>query len=213
MEVCAVQYPGRADRLDEPLIDDTGRARTGRRGRDGAVAGPARWRCSGTAWARWSRTRRRACWPHGRCRPAHLFVSAARAPHDHGKADEETFHDKDDDVLVAEMVRIGGDDATLLNNLELRSLVLPYVRNDFRLVETYHHRSGQLLDLPITALAGVADPLVTPTEMRKWAELTSGDFGLHEFPGDHFYSSSQEKAVLSIIAGCIGSAVPRKVGG
>ncbi|MEV5705531.1 alpha/beta fold hydrolase [Actinoallomurus sp. NPDC052274] len=201
VEVHIAEYPGRADRLFEPLVDDAGQVAR-------AVAealGPLLDRpvalFGHSMGATIAYETARLLTAHG-TPPTHLFVSASHAAHDRpSRSAKDVLHDKDDDALVAGLVRLGGTDARALADPELRELVLPYVRSDFRLLEGYRHEPGPLLDLPITAFAADADPVVTPAQVQRWAELTTGEFTLRVHPGDHFYVVPRRDAVLAEIQG------------
>ncbi|MEV4259162.1 thioesterase domain-containing protein, partial [Spirillospora sp. NPDC049652] len=101
----------------------------------------------------------------------------------------------------AEMVALGGTDAAAMRDPDLRALVLPYVRNDFALVEGYRPderagRDGPPLDVPVTAIVGDADGNVTAEQAGRWRETTSAGFALKVLPGDHFYLQEQRDAVV-----------------
>jgi len=96
-------------------------------------------------------------------------------------------------------VRLGGTDAEVLQEPELRELVLPYVRNDFALIENYVHRPGTRLTVPVTTIIGDADPHVTEAQAKKWADLTDGPFALKVLEGGHFYLTEQQRQVIDEI--------------
>jgi surfactin synthase thioesterase subunit len=199
-ELHIVEYPGRADRLFEPLVGDARRlaeavadALPPLRDRPVALFGHSMGATVAYETARLLTARG--------VPPVHLFVSASRAAHDRPGRTEghEILHDKDDETFVAALIRLGGADAQALAVSELREIVLPYIRNDFRLIATYRHEPGTPLALPITALAGEADPIVTPAETKRWADLTTGEFTHRVFPGDHFYLVQHRDAVLALV--------------
>ncbi|REE94965.1 thioesterase II family protein [Thermomonospora umbrina] len=186
VEVHAVQYPGRADRLAEPLVDDAHRLARLIAGsmaplmdRPAALFGHSMGALVAYETARLLEERGVA--------PVHLFVSAARPPHRRGRREEDRVADRDDDGVIAALTALGGTDAVVLADPEMRDLVLPYVRNDFRLVEEYERRPGPGLSTPITALVGDSDPHVGEEDARGWAEVTDGGFALRVLEGDHFY--------------------------
>ncbi|QXJ20419.1 thioesterase [Actinomadura graeca] len=195
VEVHAVQYPGRADRLGEPLVRDALRlagliagAMAPLLDRPAALFGHSMGAVLSYEVARLLQEQGAA--------PVHLFASGARPPHDRG---DDRVAGEDDDALVAEMVRLGGSDAEALRDPELRELVLPYVRNDFALVEDYVHRPGTRLAVPITTIIGDADPHVTEAQAKKWADLTDGPFALKVLEGDHFYLNGRRREVAGEI--------------
>ncbi|MFR9787673.1 thioesterase II family protein [Streptomyces sp. MB22_4] len=116
--------------------------------------------------------------------PVHLFASARRAP---SAAASENVHRRDDDGLIAEMRRLSGTDARLLDDEEILRMVLPALRSDYTAIETYRATPSTVVTTPITALTGDTDPRVTPDEARAWRTHTTGPFDLKVFPGGHFY--------------------------
>ncbi|MFJ7243061.1 thioesterase II family protein [Kitasatospora sp. NPDC098652] len=128
--------------------------------------------------------------------PVHLFVSAREAPQYHHGG---STHLLDDDSLCAELVGLGGTDAQLLAMPEVRRLVLPAVRGDYRLIETYRARPAGPLPCPVTALVGADDTELTAEEADGWRRWTSAAFELLTFPGGHFYLSAQPGAVVAAV--------------
>ncbi|MFI8520126.1 thioesterase II family protein [Streptomyces sp. NPDC085481] len=196
VEPVLVCPPGREDRMDEPLPKELPEL----------VAGLARaveplldrpWAVFGHSMGatvahelvlRLLRGRHRA--------PEHLFVSAREAPqHHHGG----TVHLLDDDALAAELIRLGGTSPELLAMAEVRGLVLPAVRGDYRLIETYAADPQGPVPCPMTALVGEADTELTAEEAAGWEKWTTGPFQLLTFPGGHFYLSDRPRVVVDAV--------------
>ncbi|GAA4241863.1 alpha/beta fold hydrolase [Actinomadura meridiana] len=195
VEVHAVQYPGRADRMGDALVTDAGSlahqivdAMAPLVDRPVALFGHSMGAVLAYEVARLLQARGDA--------PVHLFASGARPPHDRG---DDRVHERDDDGVVAELTKLGGTDADALRDPELRELVLPYVRNDFALIETYAHRDGTRLDVPVTTIIGDADPHVNEAQAARWAEVTDGPFALTVLPGGHFYLADRRADVIAEI--------------
>ncbi|MFG2001066.1 thioesterase II family protein [Spirillospora sp. NPDC048911] len=193
VEVHAVQYPGRADRLGDAFVTDARRlarliagAMAPLLDRPAALFGHSMGAVLAYEVTRLLQERGAA--------PVHLFASGTRPPHDRG---EDRVAGKDDDAVVAEMIKLGGTDAEALRDPELRALVLPYVRNDFRLIEEYEHRPDPRLTVPVTAVIGDADFHVTQGQAAGWAEVTDGRFALRVLDGDHFYLVPRQSEVLT----------------
>lgn len=129
-----------------------------------------------------------------RSRVAKLFVSGRDAPH---RQRPTCRHLADDDRLWEELRRLGGTTEAVLDSPQLRSLVLPALRSDYRASATYQPRPGRPLACPIVALMGEQDPEVRYNGVRSWRELTLGGFELRSFPGGHFYLVPREAELLA----------------
>jgi pyochelin biosynthesis protein PchC len=200
VEVFAVQYPGRQDRLDEPLVDDIGELadRTVAALQSSADRPTGFFGHSMGAVVAYEVARR---WEHRYgLALTHLFVSGRTAP---SRPRETTVHLRDDEGIRAEVAELGGPNAEVLAHPELAPLVMPPIRNDYKAIETYRYQQGPPLTCPITALIGDADPVVTPDEAAAWAGHTTGPFELRVFPGGHFYLTDQEEQVLDTIRASI----------
>ncbi|MFI6980961.1 thioesterase II family protein [Embleya sp. NPDC050154] len=127
-----------------------------------------------------------------RCDPP-VRVRAARAAH----VRDDDVYLCDDDGLPAELGRLGGTGTALLADPALREIVLPILRNDYRLAERYRPTQGIRLRCPVTAMIGNVDPEVTGTEARRREEVTGAPFDLRVLPGDHFYLTPQRDAVVA----------------
>jgi medium-chain acyl-[acyl-carrier-protein] hydrolase len=95
-------------------------------------------------------------------------------------------HGLPNEEFVAEMRAIAGTPDIVLDDAELRSLLLPILRADFRICETYVHRPGPVLRCPIVAIAGVDDPFATADAMVGWDKHTAAAFTLRVLRADHF---------------------------
>jgi surfactin synthase thioesterase subunit len=79
-------------------------------------------------------------------------------------------------------------------------LFLPVLRADFTLLETYDYVAQAPIDLPVTAFAGSDDPVVSPSEMAGWKDITSASFDFQIIPGGHFFLQTNPGRVLEIIS-------------
>lgn len=94
---------------------------------------------------------------------------------------------------------LNGTPTEVLANQELMQLVLPALRADFEVCETYAYQPGPRLDCPVTAYAGQQDPELRPGSVDAWAELTSRNFSARKFPGDHFFLQTAQSALLQTL--------------
>lgn len=197
IEMHAVQYPGRIDRVGEPLLrrmDDMAEraaaaiapiTRTGPVVLFGHSLGAA---------VAYEVARRLEAGPGTAA--ATLIVSGRPAPH---RQRGGSVHLADDATLWAELASLGGTGDEVLEHPALRELVLPVLRADYQVAETYQPGPAAPLTTPVHAYRGDLDPKVTDEEAMAWADCTSGEFRSRVFPGDHFYLIPKEAEVVGEI--------------
>jgi surfactin synthase thioesterase subunit len=194
-ELLVVQYPGREDRLGDALIDDM-RELADAVAEDvlAKVRGPVALfgHSMGSLVAFEVAVRMRAA---GR-EPTHLAASGQHAP---GLRRPTSLHLASDDELLADITELGGTSDELRRFPELLEMVLPVVRNDYKVIETYRPTSSTL-SCPVTGLHSVGDRDVGAEGVQRWRERTTGDFARHVFPGDHFYVNDHRDALLGVLA-------------
>ena len=126
-----------------------------------------------------------------------LFVSARLAP----QVLRPASRDSGDEALLERIRLIGGAQTAAFDHPELRELLLPVFRADFRITDAYAPGRRALISSPITGFAGNEDPAVPVPSMHAWARSTSAAFDLQVFPGDHFYLVPCASAVVGALAG------------
>lgn len=196
IDVLAVQYPGRQDRRHEPNIDnlpeladrivDAVRLMDDR---SFALFGHS----MGALLAYEVALRLAAA---GLSTPTHLFASGRRAPSRHR---DDRLHRSSDGDILTHARRLGGPGSAVLDDPEIRAMVLPLLRNDYHAVETYRHDPSAVLDCPITVLTGDLDALLTLDEAHAWAEHTTGPTDLVVLPGGHFYLADRNEEVVDLL--------------
>ncbi|MER5965097.1 alpha/beta fold hydrolase [Streptomyces sp. NPDC002057] len=125
--------------------------------------------------------------------PAALHVSSRKAPH---RVTPRDPHRKGDDELVAELRRLGGTDTALLDDPDIRQVVLPAVRADFTVVGTYGPRAATAVGCPVHAWIGDTDPIVAVRDMDAWADVAPHGFQVRVLPGGHFYLIQQHETLM-----------------
>ncbi|HEX7239288.1 MAG TPA: thioesterase domain-containing protein [Longimicrobiaceae bacterium] len=198
VDVCPVQLPGRESRMREapfdrvaPLVEMLADALAPHMDLPFAFYGYSNGALIGFELARELRRR-------GRRGPVHLFVAACPAPHLPDK--DPPVHALPEDELIQEFRRLGGTPEEILQNTELMKLLVPLLRADSAIHETYVHAAEEPLDVPVTATGGVNDPKADREEMEAWKLHTSGGFQVRMMAGDHFFIHSAQAMVLRDLA-------------
>lgn len=133
--------------------------------------------------------------------PKHLIVSAFRAP-DCVSLNKQ-LHNLNADDFVMELKKYGGMSDEILSNLELMELLIPSIRGDFKVHETYKFPQNPELKTSITSIAGDNDNVVTVSQMFGWRNHTSGEYGHHTVSGGHFFIVESRKQCLQIVQSLI----------
>ncbi len=203
LRVFAVQYPGRGDRRSEPCVPMIEALAD-------AVADELA-RCLDRPIALFGHSMgglvafevARRLEMHGHI-PLGLFVSGCRAP---SRRRVRAVRLRDEEDVLAELKRLGGTDPRLLDNRQALRAALPAMRNDYEAIDAYRLSSHAApLRTPIHVYFGDSDPEVLLDEAVAWRRHTTGSFDLRTYPGGHFYLSSSEVDLASVIRAALPPA-------
>ena len=128
----------------------------------------------------------------------HLFVSGSPGPHN-GRTERATG--LADQEFIAGVQRFAGYRHAAFDDPELVEVLLPVLRADVEMHENYRAGGTEPLLVPITALRGEADELVSREQAEQWAAVTRGPFAYRELPGGHMYLVDEPAQVLGVVAG------------
>jgi len=131
--------------------------------------------------------------------PQHMVASARRGPQ-LPPEDDKQYYTLPDDEFKERLREIQGTPEQVLENEELMDLMLPLLRADFELIDTYRPTTTPPLSCPITAMGGLGDDEVPREELEAWGEMTRRRFRLRMFPGDHFFLHEERKALVLAVA-------------
>jgi len=199
VEVCPVQIPGRETRFREPpftrladLAEALGDGLSDYLDLPFALFGHS---MGALVAFELARQLRRECHQE----PLHLFVSGCAAPH-LPREDHQPIHDLPEPAFRREIARLNGTPAAVLENDELMQMMLPILRADFAVCETYTYAEGPPLTCPISAFGGLQDEAVDREELNAWRAQTTGPFRLRLVPGDHFFLHTAQPLLLPLLA-------------
>jgi medium-chain acyl-[acyl-carrier-protein] hydrolase len=133
----------------------------------------------------------------GRRLPQAIFISGYRAPQLPNP--EPPTYSLPEDQLIAKITAMNGIPPEVLAHPELLNLILPILRADFEVCDTYAWRSEPPLPCPITVFGGKDDPVVPPALLQPWREQTTQDCVIREFPGDHFFLHDHTQPIIEQI--------------
>lgn len=196
IEVCCVQLPGRENRFTEPLftrmdplVEALAEALVGALDRPFALFGHSMGGLIAYELARLLQHRYQLT-------PDHLFVSACRAPE---IPDPVQWHSLSDQDLMAELRHSPGMPNEVLNHAELMQVLLPIIRADAAVTETYSYRQSAPFHFPVTAFASEGDELISRAAIEPWRNYTSSAFDLILVDGHHLFIQQQAPQMIRIL--------------
>lgn len=130
--------------------------------------------------------------------PACLVFSGRRAPQHTRPSKPARLMTQAD--LIDRLRRHGGTPEDVLAEPELLGLILPPLRADLQVLDSWQPAAEPPLDVPLTAIGGKEDNEAPIAEVEGWREHTCGDFAMHVLPGGHFFFQGQEEALARLIA-------------
>jgi surfactin synthase thioesterase subunit len=205
VDLCPVQLPGRAARLDEPPITSMRALMEQlRRVLQPLMVVPfGFFGHSVGAWMAYEAARQLHS-GDGRA-AVHLFVSGRGSP-ERACADRAPPRLRSDEDLLAILQGFGGTSPAIMQRPELIAALLPPLRADLALVEAYAVDPGDQVSCPITAFSG-ADDVSYSGSLQSWRDFTRERFRTCILPGGHFYFSPAAEALAAEIVRDLHTAV------
>jgi len=198
IEVCPIELPGRGSRMREkaytnikPLVTDLAKALVPFLDKPYAFFGHSMGSLIGFELVRIFRKKKLP-------RPVHFFASGHIAPQvDSG---HDPIYNLPDAEFKEELRKLEGTPEAVLNNEELMELLIPMLRADFELNETYTYEPGAPLNCPISVYGGAQDRDVDRQSLEAWQEQASSGFSIQIFAGGHFFLQSEQTIVLQTLS-------------
>ena len=129
---------------------------------------------------------------------SHLFVSGRSSPD--RPSEREQIHGLPEPEFRAKMKDLNGTPPEILEHEELMELMVPIVRADFTISETYKQHSGSQLTCPLTAFGGTDDDDIPEENMASWLDFSDGPTEYHMYEGDHFFLNPYREDIVRRIS-------------
>ncbi|HEX3683608.1 MAG TPA: alpha/beta fold hydrolase [Bryobacteraceae bacterium] len=196
IELIAVQLPGRENRLDEPLLESMELVMTPLADalpplldKPYAFFGHSTGALICFELARVLRRR-------GLPEPRLLIASGQDGP----QVKPAVIRHRLSDPEFIEVLRgCNGTPDVVLQNPALLEVLLPRIRADGAVYETYCYEPQEPLNCRIVVFHGFEDKLVNSLGLASWEAETRNSFHCYGFPGDHFFLHEAEEAVAAHI--------------
>jgi medium-chain acyl-[acyl-carrier-protein] hydrolase len=133
----------------------------------------------------------------GRPRPVRLFASGSSAPHLPQKPPLRAHLPEGE--FEKEVLGLGGTPPEVLEHPELMEVLMPMLRADFHMSESYISPASARIPCPLSIYSGADDSECEPERSAAWAELADGEVRERVFEGGHFFLQSATEEVCSAV--------------
>jgi medium-chain acyl-[acyl-carrier-protein] hydrolase len=130
--------------------------------------------------------------------PRALIVCGTRAP-DRPRPEPPVHHLIAREFIAEIEQRYGAIPAEIREHPDVLELLLPALRADMEIYETYHTVPAAPLDVPILALGGTADRIVTRADVLGWRTHTSVQCETAFFEAGHFFPQTHVGEVVPVV--------------
>lgn len=128
--------------------------------------------------------------------PAGLVISGAAPPDILASRQQRGLRHLPDAEFLSAVSRFGGMPPELLEIPDLVSLVLPTLRSDFTVFETWQPAVGHEPTCPALIVSGRDDEDVDYRTLDGWREYVRGPIEIRLFSGGHFYLRNEEQMII-----------------
>jgi surfactin synthase thioesterase subunit len=125
-----------------------------------------------------------------------LVVSGSPAP---SRPRERRATGLSDDQFLQQVSELAGYSHPVLEDPEMRELLLPALRADVEMHEGYAPGQLDVLATSITCLRGRDDELVSLVDSARWQEVTARPLDLVEVAGGHMYLVDDPERVFAVL--------------
>lgn len=130
--------------------------------------------------------------------PVHLFVSACRAPQIPNF--DVPIHKLPEPKFIERLHSLNGTRKDVLQNPQLMELLVPILRSDIAILETFFYATEDKLSCPISVFGGTQDSEINLDKLGAWRDQTNNKFTLQMLSGNHFFLHDNREQMLQTIA-------------
>jgi medium-chain acyl-[acyl-carrier-protein] hydrolase len=129
--------------------------------------------------------------------PCWLLLAGCRAPD--VPLLVQAIHRLPDEEFARSLSLVTATPQEVLADRRMMGLVLPLMRADLTLAETWPPAEPTRVRLPATVFVGLQDTFAPPWSARGWSHF-AGPLTIHVLPGDHFFIHSVAGSFLEMLA-------------
>ncbi|MEU7861008.1 alpha/beta fold hydrolase [Nonomuraea sp. NPDC049141] len=134
----------------------------------------------------------------GLSEPSGLVVSGRSAPDLPMR--ERPVHGVPTPELAKWLRETGGTPQELLDDPDLFAALLPMLRADLAVAETYRYRPEPPLSCPLSVFGGSDDHYADEDELRRWGRHTTAECRVRIYRGGHFFIHDSQEQILPVIS-------------
>jgi medium-chain acyl-[acyl-carrier-protein] hydrolase len=130
------------------------------------------------------------------CLPVYMIASASSAPSVERRV--AMSYNLPDPEFINHLRALKGTPEEVLLNDDLMELMLPTLRADFKILETYRIKNRCALPTKIRVFAGKSDD-ISMADLDAWPSLFESNAGIYWFDGGHFFINENNAEVLRVV--------------
>jgi surfactin synthase thioesterase subunit len=128
--------------------------------------------------------------------PSRLIVSGSPSP---SRPRARRASGLGDAEFLAQVHEFAGYSHPSLEDPEMRELLLPVLRADVEMHEAYSSHDKAALDMPVIAVRGRDDELVSAADVAAWQEVTTQSLQTVEVEGGHMYLADRPELLYGLL--------------
>jgi len=101
--------------------------------------------------------------------------------------------------FMAEIQKLEGTPKEFFEYPEIQNAILPLLRADFEITDTYEYVTESPLACPITVYGGEQDNLAAVKNLSPWELQTSAECNISIFPGGHFFIWTHKTEFIRVL--------------
>ena len=140
-------------------------------------------------------------------KPQHIFFSGDVPPSI--RREDKELHKLSDDEFMKEIIDLGGTPRELLENDELLQFVIPILRRDIKINESYVYKEREAkIECDVTVFSGKEED-ITLLELLEWKNHCAQRFRIQMMEGNHFFINNNAPNIMRIINSELNKHVDR----
>lgn len=126
--------------------------------------------------------------------PIHFIASGSIAPSI--RKTNNSIYYLPDKLFINGLRALGGSPEEVLSSDEMMEMLLPALRADFKIIETYVNENTKKIPTKISVFSGELDEC-DPSDLELWFDLFKYNTGIHRIKGGHFFIDTHRDSVIT----------------